>query len=89
MAGEMIPPEYAAELERIQKQRAIAQMLQQQSMGFQGAGQGRGRIMPKTSPLAWMANMGTGYLANQADAAGAGKASAVQTRMLQDRLRRR
>lgn len=84
MADQMIPPEYAAELERIQKQRAIAQMLQKQAMGFEGAQQGRGRIMPKTSPLAWMANMGTGYLANQADAAGAGKASEVQTRMLQD-----
>lgn len=80
----MIPPEYAAELERIQKQRMLAQLLQQRSMGFQGAGQGSGRIMPKTSPLAWMANMGTGYLANQAEAAGAGKASDVRNRMMQD-----
>ena len=65
-----LPPEYQAEIEAAQRKRALAQLLQKQAMGFQGAQQ-TGRIAPKTSPLAWLANAATGYMGSQADTAGA------------------
>ena len=80
MADEqMLPPEYQAEIEAANRKRMLAQLLQKQAMGFQGAQQ-TGRIAPKTSPLAWLANAATGYMGSQADAKGAQSIADIRNR---------
>lgn len=74
-----LPPEYMAEIEALNKRRALAQALQKQSLGFQGA-QSTGKVAAKTSPLAWIANTATGLLGNHMDSKGASGIAEVQTR---------
>jgi len=78
-----LPPEYLAEIDAANKKRMIAQLLQKQALGFQGAPTG-GKVAAKTSPLAWMANAASGYLGASADSAGAGAVRNVQNRALAD-----
>ena len=78
-----LPPEYTAEIEAANRRRMLAQLLQKQAMGFQGA-QSQGKMASKTSPLAWLANTASGMLGTHMDAKGAADISAVQTRAGED-----
>jgi len=78
-----LPPEYMAEIEAANRRRMLAQLLQKQAMGFQGA-QSQGKMASKTSPLAWLANTASGMLGTHMDAKGAADISAVQTRAGED-----
>lgn len=73
-----LPYEYQSQLEAAARRKQLAEALQKQAFGFQGA-QGGGRIAAKTSPLTWLANTATGYLASE----GAGMASEKQSQVRQ------
>ena len=83
MANEMLPPEYQSEIDTLMKKQRLAQLLQQQSLGFQGA-PSTGRIASRTSPLAWLSNALTGYLGTQSDAKAAEGISGVKKRYSED-----
>lgn len=68
-----LPFEYQSQIVANERRKQLAEALQKQAFGFQGAQQ-TGRIAPKTSPLTWLANTATGYLASE----GAGKAEEKQ-----------
>jgi hypothetical protein len=64
MADQMLPPEYQMEISSAQRRRALAEMLLKQSL--QGSQpQMAGRIMPKTSSLAPIAQALTAFISNK------------------------
>ncbi len=78
MAETNLPYQYQSQIEAAERRKQLAEALQKQAFGFQGA-QGGGRIAAKTSPLAWLANTATGYLSTE----GIGKASEKQAQTRQ------
>lgn len=84
--NQYLPPEYQAQLVEAQRRQAMAQMLLQRSMGFQGA-QSQGRMAAKTSPLTWMANSLSGYLAQQAGDKASKDVLGVQQRYAGDEVK--
>lgn len=78
MADQNLPYEYQSQIIAAERRKQLAEALQKQAFGFSGA-QGQGRIMPKTSPLAWLANTAAGYLASK----GAADAEQKQAGVMQ------
>ena len=74
-----LPYQYQSQIIAADRRKQLAEALQKQALGFSGA-EGRGRIMPKTSPLTWIANTATGYLASE----GANKAVEKQAGVRQE-----
>ena len=71
-----LPFEYQSTIDAESRRQALAQALLKQTMGFKGA-ESQGKMASKTSPLSWMANAVTQYLANKsAEDAGQGVAKA-------------
>ena len=85
-ANMALPPEYQAQLVEAQRRQAMAQALLQRSMGFQGA-QSQGPVAAKTSPLTWMANSLSGYLAQQAGDKASKDVLGVQQRYAGDEVK--
>lgn len=83
--NQYLPPEYQAQLVEAQRRQAMAQALLQRSMGFQGA-QGQGPVAAKTSPLTWMANSLSGYLAQNAGDKASKDILGVQQRYAGDEM---
>jgi hypothetical protein len=81
--NQYLPPEYAAQIAEAQRRQAMAQALLQRSMGFQGA-QSQGPVAAKTSPLTWMANSLSGYLAQNVGDKASKDIAGVRQRMTQD-----
>src|SRR6478752_1590740 len=81
MADQIFPQEYQEQIDAAERKRQLAQMLQQQAMGFKGA-QSQGRIASKTSPLAWLKNagtqIGTAYMAGKAQEEGSAAKKAFE-----------
>ena len=74
-----LPPEYEEQLLAAQRRQQMAQALLGRSMAFQGA-QGQGPVAARTTPLTWMANSLSGFLAQKAGDSAAKEASGVKSR---------